>query len=198
MSLPDWNADLFAAAAPVLDEWISVYALPPELAYGLVAWESKFNPRAFLMDRNGGSVGLCQISLPTARGLGYSGAMGSASDLSGLFAPDVNVQYGLLDLRNQLDRYNGDWTEALSAYNAGTAIAGNLAAYVDNVMARVSYFLNWFGSADFLGTPAPGPDTTGMGTPLPPDAGSTDPLGLVLLAGVLAAGAAVVWRVARR
>lgn len=184
MSLPDWDATNFANAQPVLDEWISVYGLPPALAYGMVAWESRFNPRAFLLDRNGGSVGLCQISLPTAQGLGYSGGMGSASDLSGLYDPDTNAQFGLLYLRNQLDRYNGDYSQALSAYNAGSAISGNLTSYVQNVLARVDYFTALF--ADASATPDTSGDTSGGA-----DAGALAAVAAFAVVGAL------LWRAVR-
>ena len=134
MTLPDWLASDEATAAPVLDEWAGIYGLDRALVYGLVSQESRFKPRAFLMDRNGGSYGLTQISLPTAGDLGYTG------DGPGLYDPETNVQYGLLQLRNLLDQY-GVWDQALSAYNCGYptgCAAGDV--YAADVENRAAYF----------------------------------------------------------
>ena len=139
MTLPDWSAQDFAIAQPVLDAWIATYGLDPALAYGLVSQESRFKPAAFLLDRNGGSYGLTQLSLPTAQGMGYTG------DGQGLFNPDVNVQYGLLYLANLLQQYGGVWDEALSAYNCGYptgCAAGDV--YAAAVEDRAAYFADLF------------------------------------------------------
>lgn len=79
--------------------------------------ESSFDPKAFLMDRNGGSYGLNQLDLPTARDRGYKG------DGPGLMDPYLNWKYGILDrewIAAQL-RKDGNYSiEALAmAYNEG-------------------------------------------------------------------------------
>ena len=170
MTLPDWSAQDFAMTRPLLDTWIATYGLDPSLVYGLVSQESKFKPTAFLLDRNGGSYGLTQLSLPTAQGMGYTG------DGQGLFNPDVNVQYGLLYLSQLLDRYQ-DEAQALSAYNCGYptgCAAGD--AYAAEVQTRAFYF------ADMLAPPAGAGGSFGDG-PSPS-------LGIVAALAVLGLGAA--------
>jgi soluble lytic murein transglycosylase-like protein len=145
VSLPDWQDSDLQAAAPTLDYWANVYGLDRALVYGLVSQESSFRPLAFLMDRNGGSFGLTQISLPTATMLGYAG------DGAGLYDPDTNVQFGLLYLRNQIDKY-GDEGQALSAYNSGSptgSSAGN--AYAAAVENRAFYFQDLWGVSSGAG-----------------------------------------------
>ncbi|HEX3698930.1 MAG TPA: transglycosylase SLT domain-containing protein [Polyangia bacterium] len=185
-TFPNWSQSDYLAAQPALDEWVAIYGLPRDLAYGLVAWESNFKASAFLLDRNGGSIGLTQISLPTASGLGYTGSA------QGLYDRDTNAQFGLLYLRNQLDRYGGDWSQALSAYNAGSAITGNLQSYVANVLQRAAYFTQLFAQenaqpVDVTDTP----DTSAVDSAASDDAGSSgpDPVVVVVGLGILAAAA---------
>lgn len=80
--------------------------------------ESSFDPRAFLADRDGGSYGLMQVTLPAAQQVGYAG------DGPGLFDPATNVQVGVA----YLDWINAYLTarltsvssaEVVAAYNAG-------------------------------------------------------------------------------
>lgn len=142
MSLPDWPDANVQAAGPTLDQWADTYGLPRDIVYGLVSQESRFNPGAFLMDRNGGSYGLTQISLPTATGLGYGG------DGNGLYDPDTNVKWGLLYLKQLVDRF-GDMNVALSAYNGGY-VNGAITnpSYVNGVVQRALYFDQlWSGDA---------------------------------------------------
>ncbi len=184
MNLPDWQDSDLQAAAPILDEWIGVYGLDSNLVYGLVSQESRFKPAAFLMDRNGGSFGLTQISLPTAQGLGYTG------DGPGLYDPNVNVQFGLLYLRNRLDKY-GDVGEALSAYNCGYptgCAAGTL--YANQVQERANYFAS-LAVNPVLGPPPDSP--VDSNTPTLDQGGNVSPGVLAVVVGI-AVVAAMLWR----
>lgn len=136
MTFPNWNTGLQDQAAPVLTEWANNYGLPLDVVFGQAALESAFNPNA---TGAAGEIGLFQIKLSTAQGLGFSG---SGQDL---YDPDANAQFGLLYLRNMLDKY-GDIGLALSAYNAGRPITGN-AAYVQGVQDRAAYFDALWGSS---------------------------------------------------
>lgn len=155
MTLPDWQAVNLNAVSPVLDEWAGIYNLPRSIVYGLVSQESRFNPNA--IGDAGRAHGLTQIWLTTAGGIGYSG------DGPGLQDPNTNVQFGLLYLRNLLDRF-GDMDIALSAYNGGfknNTITNP--AYVTGVTTRAAYFDDlWNAVSD----PAPtdSPDATGDGS----------------------------------
>ena len=80
--------------------------LPPELVAAVVHTESKFNPTA----RSGaGAVGLMQLIPRTGHWLG-------ARDLTN---PTQNIQAGAKYLRYLTDRFDGDTTKAIAAYNAG-------------------------------------------------------------------------------
>jgi soluble lytic murein transglycosylase-like protein len=87
--------------------------IDPALLKGLVSQESGFNPSA----RSGaGAVGLTQLMPGTASALGVTNPLDPAQSLQG----------GAKYLREQLDRFGGDETLALAAYNAGP---GAVAAY---------------------------------------------------------------------
>ena len=80
--------------------------LPPELVAAVVHTESKFQPTA----RSGaGAQGLMQLVPRTGRWLGASNLMD----------PTQNVMAGAKYLRYLTDRFNGNTTKAIAAYNAG-------------------------------------------------------------------------------
>jgi soluble lytic murein transglycosylase-like protein len=80
--------------------------LSPRLVQSVVQVESGYNPKAL---SNKGAQGLMQLMPATARELGVDDA----------FDPGQNLRGGTLYLRRQLDRFGGDLTLALAAYNAG-------------------------------------------------------------------------------
>ena len=80
--------------------------LPPELVAAVVHTESKFHPTA----RSGaGAQGLMQLVPRTGRWMGARNLMD----------PTQNVQAGAKYLRYLTDRFNGNTTKAIAAYNAG-------------------------------------------------------------------------------
>lgn len=93
----------------------AVFHVPTELILAVIEVESNFDINALGRD---GEYGLMQILCPTAQSLGFQG---SCYDL---FNPYVNVYYGTKYLSNQYSRY-GDWSKAISAYNAGVATSKN-------------------------------------------------------------------------
>jgi soluble lytic murein transglycosylase-like protein len=122
------------AATPYLDVAIARYGLDPALIFAQTFVESSFRPDAFLNDRNGGSYGLMQMSLPTAQGLGYTGPA------AGLYDPATNVDLGCKLMAQLLARFGGDESSALAAYNAGP---NNLAAgqgYAAKVLQAAAEF----------------------------------------------------------
>jgi soluble lytic murein transglycosylase-like protein len=82
------------------------YGIDPALLKGLIRQESNFNAAA----RSGaGAQGLTQLMPGTASSLGITDATDPAQAIEG----------GAKYLKQQLDRFGGDPTKALAAYNAG-------------------------------------------------------------------------------
>src|SRR3984957_7323720 len=84
--------------------------VPEALVHRVILRESRYQPR--LVGR-GGCIGLMQIKLATARGLGYSG------DAEGLRDPDTNLAYGIKYLAGAYRAANGDHERAIHYYAAG-------------------------------------------------------------------------------
>jgi soluble lytic murein transglycosylase-like protein len=110
--------------------------IDPALLKGLVSQESGFNPSA----RSGaGAVGLTQLMPGTASALGVTNPLDPAQSLQG----------GAKYLREQLDRFGGDQTLALAAYNAGPGAVQKYGGvppyaetqnYVTSVMSKAAAF----------------------------------------------------------
>jgi len=88
----------------------STNGVPAELVHRVIVRESRYQPR--LIGR-GGTIGLMQIKLATARGLGYTG------DAEGLRDPNTNLTYGVKYLAGAYRAANGDHARAIHYYAAG-------------------------------------------------------------------------------
>ena len=84
--------------------------VPEALVHRVIVRESKYHPN--LVGR-GGTIGLMQIKLPTARGLGYTG------DAAGLRDPDTNLAWGIKYLAGAYRAANGDHSRAVHYYASG-------------------------------------------------------------------------------
>ncbi|MGZ5183069.1 MAG: transglycosylase SLT domain-containing protein [Ramlibacter sp.] len=88
----------------------SANGVPAELVHRVIVRESRYQPR--LVGR-GGTIGLMQIKLATARGLGYSG------NAEGLRDPNTNLTFGVKYLAGAYRAANGDHARAIHYYAAG-------------------------------------------------------------------------------
>jgi soluble lytic murein transglycosylase len=94
--------------------------LDPALIAAVIYQESKFRPRTSAA----GAEGLMQILPSTAKFIARRTG-GTAFVPSDLGTPQVNIAYGSYYLRYLLNRYDGNETVAIAAYNAGeTNVAG--------------------------------------------------------------------------
>lgn len=92
-------ANLIAASA-------QMHGVAPELVASVIAVESNFNPSAMSLKS---ARGLMQLMPETAARFG----------VTNVFDPRQNIDAGTRYLKELLQRYNGDLTLTLAAYNAG-------------------------------------------------------------------------------
>jgi soluble lytic murein transglycosylase-like protein len=109
-STPDSPPQTASASGDHLDQIVQAAAerhnLDPALVKAVITTESGWNPSAISRK---GAVGLMQLIPETAERFGVGNA----------FDPAQNVEGGTSYLKALLDRYNGDLTKSLAAYNAG-------------------------------------------------------------------------------
>ena len=89
--------------------------VPEALVHRVIVRESKYHPG--LVGR-GGTIGLMQIKLPTARGLGYTG------DAAGLRDPNTNLAWGIKYLAGAYRAANGDHNRAVRYYAGASGRSG--------------------------------------------------------------------------
>ena len=84
--------------------------VPEALVHRVIVRESGYRPG--LVGR-GGAIGLMQIKLATARGLGYTG------DATGLRDPNTNLTYAVKYLAGAYRAAKGDYDRAVHYFAAG-------------------------------------------------------------------------------
>jgi soluble lytic murein transglycosylase len=89
-------------------------SLDPALLAAMIYQESKFQDRT----SSAGAKGLMQILPSTAQFIAHKSG-GTAFELRDLGTPQINISYGSWYLRYLIDRYDGNETLAVAAYNAG-------------------------------------------------------------------------------
>lgn len=101
---------------PWVEQVARTHAIDPDLINGIIWVESRFVPRA---KSSAGARGLMQLMPATANAM----ARQMGRPMARVYDPQFNIEAGSLYLLGLLDRYDGDETLALAAYNAG---AGNV------------------------------------------------------------------------
>lgn len=94
------------ALRSILHEVSFEHGVDPKLMEALVVVESAFNPHAVSVK---GAMGLMQLMPATARRL----------DVDDPFDPEQNIRGGVREFSRLVDRYSGNLSLALAAYNAG-------------------------------------------------------------------------------
>lgn len=88
--------------------------LPTGLQSALCFVESNHKVKAInVFDGGSPSLGVCQIKLATAKGVGFTGTAKELQETT------TNVYYAGKYLKQQLKRYGGDIRKGVAAYNAG-------------------------------------------------------------------------------
>jgi soluble lytic murein transglycosylase-like protein len=108
-----WPATAFAQRSQY-EEMVARHAkangVPATLVHRVIMRESRYN--AALVG-HGGTIGLMQIKLATARGLGYTGTT------EGLRDPDTNLTYAVKYLAGAYRAADGDHDKAVGYYASG-------------------------------------------------------------------------------
>ena len=109
-----FSADAKAQSRATYEKMVAVHAranqVPEALVHRVIVRESKYHPD--LIGR-GGTIGLMQIKLATARGLGYQG------DAEGLRDPETNLTYGIKYLAGAYRAAESNYDRAVHLYASG-------------------------------------------------------------------------------
>lgn len=103
--------------------------LDPALIAAVIYAESRFRDGA---RSDAGAIGLMQLTPATAKDIARRSG-GTAFVLADLDTAQVNISYGSWYLRYLLDRYGGNRTLAVAAYNGGE---GNVDRWIDEARRR--------------------------------------------------------------
>ena len=104
-------------------KYSSKYRVPPELVFAVINVESNYDKNAV---SSAGAIGLMQIMPSTYEWI--ASIFGDSANVSRLYIPKVNVEYGTYYLRYLYDIFDCSWEKALIAYNWGM---GNFMRFIE-------------------------------------------------------------------
>jgi soluble lytic murein transglycosylase-like protein len=111
LSVPYWAGMAAAPYAATVHRAASYYQLPPELIWAVIKVESDFRDHVI---SGAGARGLMQLMPRTAKAIGLKDPLD----------PEQNILGGAYYLRSLANRFGGDLSITLAAYNAGpTAVS---------------------------------------------------------------------------
>lgn len=110
---------------PLIAQHARTNNIPFELALAVVRTEIRFDAQA---TGQAGEIGLMQIKLATARGMGYKGSA------RGLYRPDINLRWGMKYLGKARKLAGGSECGMLSKYNGGHGTKRLIRGYCKKVM----------------------------------------------------------------
>jgi len=122
----------------IIKKWCKAYNEDPFLVAAIIMQESGFNPKA---NSPVGAMGMMQIMPATGRSIA-SGVEYPNFTTDKLYDPEVSIQFGAWYIHVLKEKYGGNTTAALAAYNAGSGNAdkwlrmGLLTKPSDNGYAR--------------------------------------------------------------
>ena len=109
-----FSPDAKAQSRATYEKMVAVHAhanqVPETLVHRVIVRESKYHPDLI---GHGGTIGLMQIKLATARGLGYKG------DAEGLRDPETNLTYGIKYLAGAYRAAESNHDRAVHLYARG-------------------------------------------------------------------------------
>lgn len=100
----------------IIESESAAWSVDPYLVAAMIHVESRFDPQA---KSSAGAVGLMQVKPSTARSIARQSGIGGKMSAKTLRDPERNIRVGCAYLRYLLDRYNGEESVALAAYNGG-------------------------------------------------------------------------------
>ena len=124
--------------ASLIARHASANGVPVELAQAVVRHESNFNAH---VTGRAGEVGLMQIKLSTARGIGYRGTRKQ------LYDPATNLAWGMKYLGQARKLAGGSECGTLSRYNGGLGNKRMIKSYCRGVASKAAQLRKHKGSA---------------------------------------------------
>jgi soluble lytic murein transglycosylase-like protein len=93
---------------PIILKAANRHEVDPSIIKAIIMAESSYNPKAV---SKRGAIGLMQLMPTTAKALG----------VEDIFNPEQNINAGVRYFKQMLQKFNGNTTLALAAYNAGSS-----------------------------------------------------------------------------